>query len=208
MIKFFFCAALLVCARPCPAEAAADSEDQDIYYAPADAQDATATVQAGATAAVGSFYSRAVLKAFAWGQPSEPLLGVEVFLGGQFLGKTPLLLSEFLVSKPGYALTARLNGYEEASRPNFAVPQEGEIRVALLDKGAASWYSTPAWVLGLGLIAGSVAAYSNNSNTLGTTLLCSGVGLVTLVQGIVHFLHMPALRRDVQAYNDQAGAAP
>jgi hypothetical protein len=155
-----------------------------------------------------SYLSHAKLEPFEWGHPEKTLEGAELFLNGQFLGKSPLNLENFMVQRTTMALTARKDGYEEGERAQVKVPVEGSLRIALLSDNAASWYTTPAWLLGLCLIGGSVAAYSGGSGSTGIGLAAGGVGVITFSQLGARLLHMPALRRSVEEYNRRLEPAP
>jgi hypothetical protein len=125
------------------------------------------------------------------------------------MGKSPLELSGLLVGKPLVSVAARLSGYAEGLRPAVAIPREGEARVYLAGDSAAAWYTTPSWVLGLLMIAGSVAAYSQNnpeSSSTGIALLGSGVGVIAISQAVARFWHIPAAAKRAEAMN--AGREP
>jgi hypothetical protein len=200
-------------AQPQTASAGTGLEDQDIYYAPEESGEVSGEMGAsqgavGSLPGSASYLSHAKLLPFEWGHPDKPLEGVELFLNGQYLGKSPLSLDNFMVQRSALALTARKEGYEEGERAQVKVPVDGPLRIALLNENAASWYTTPAWLVGLGLIAGSVAAYSGGSGSTGIGLAAGGVGVIALSQLGARLLHLPALRRDVDAYNKQQEAAP
>jgi hypothetical protein len=210
MNKLRWMALLLLLA---PGAARADEvpagEDPDVYYAPEEVSE-TAAVLGGSAGSVAaspsagaSSMSHARLIPFAWGEPDKPLKGAELFLNGQYLGHSPLSLDSVLVSLKPMTLTAHLDGYEEAVRPAVIVPAEGELRVALLGEDAASWYTTPAWIVGLGMVAGSLAAYNNGNGTVGIALVGGGVAIITLTQLSARLFHLPSLRRDVEAYNQR-----
>jgi hypothetical protein len=180
-----------------------DFKPEDALYAP-EGESATAETSP-------SYYSSAKVIAFDSSRPAEALKDVEIFLDGAFVGKTPLELSGVLVNKPSFALTARVNGYEEAVRPAVQIPAQGELRVAMAGDNAASWYTAPSFVIGLGLIAGAVVAYSQNngsSSSVGASLVGSGLGLIGLSQAVARLFHLPALRRQAEDYNRKHEAAP
>jgi hypothetical protein len=225
MIKETFLALLLL--SPVPglraAEAAAQDaspsaasglQDEDIYYAPEEGGDASGELGAsqgavGSLPGSASYLSHAKLEPFEWGRPGQALEGVELFLNGQYLGKSPLSLDNYMVQRVTLPLTARREGYEEAERPQVKLPVEGPLRVALLSEGAARWYTTPAWILGLGLLGASVAVYNNGGNdNAGLGLAGGGLGVICVSQLWARFVHLPALRREVDAYNARMEAAP
>jgi hypothetical protein len=200
-------------AQPQAVSASTGLQDEDIYYAPEENGDASGEMGAsqgavGSLAGSASYLSHAQIVPFEWGHPERRLEGVELFLNGQYLGKSPLGLDNFMVQRSALALTARKEGYEEAERATVKVPVDGPLRIALLNENVASWYTTPSWLLGLGLIAGSVAAYSGGSGSTGIGLAGGGVGVIALSQLAARLLHLPALRRQVDAYNRQTEAAP
>jgi hypothetical protein len=188
-------------------------EDQDVYYAPEENGDASGEMGAsqgavGSLPGGASYLSHAKLMPFEWGHPDKPLDGVELFLNGQFLGSSPLSLDGYMVQRLQLTLGARKDGYEEAERAHVKIPVEGELRVALLNENAASWYTTPAWVLGLGLVVAAAAASNNGSGSTGVGLAGAGVGVIAISQLAARFFHLPALRRQVEAYNSRSEAAP
>lgn len=192
--------------------AAADSaalQDEDVYYAPLESQPAEGQPDAAEPAvklAPGAYLSRATLHAVDFSD-GRSLKGAELFLGSDYLGRSPLALQGLVVA-PGAELAVRMDGYHEASRPGLRLPAEGEVRVALLKEDPAGWYTTPAWVLGLGMLAGSVAVYRSDNTAPGLALVGGGVGLIALSQLAARFWHLPALRRDVDAYNAQPVPVP
>lgn len=206
--------AVLESAQPQSTSPAADAmEDEDVYYAPEEEGEASG-VMGGSQGAVGSlpgsasYVSHARLVPFQWGHPDKPLEDVELFLNGQYLGKSPVHLENYLVQRVQLTLTARREGYEEAERPKVSVPAEGDLRIAMMDEGAASWYTTPAWIVGLGLVAGAIGAYNGGSSTGGLALAGGGVGVIALSQLTARLVHLPAIRRDVEAYNQRYEPAP
>jgi hypothetical protein len=191
----------------------ADAEDQDVYYAPEESGDASGEMGAsqgavGSLPGSASYLSHARLVPFEWGHPDKALDGVELYLNGQFLGSSPLSLDGYMVQRTQLSLGARKDGYEESERANVKIPVEGDLRVALLSENAAGWYTTPAWLVGLGLILGAAAASNNGSGSTGVGLAGAGVGVIALSQLTARFIHLPALRRQVDAYNSKTEAAP
>ena len=195
-------------AAPVSPTAETGQQDDDVYYAPDVAEDgATGATPSAAVAQVqGAYVSRAQLHVIDFTSGHE-VNGAELFLGPDYLGRSPLTLKGLVVS-PGTELGARLDGYEEALRPGLHLPADGEVRVALLRENAASWYTTPAWVLGLGLLAASVAVYRSDNTGPGLALVGGGVGVIALSQLTARFMHLPALRRQVQDYNASPQAVP
>jgi hypothetical protein len=182
-------------------------EDKDIYYAPDVAEDAAAgTPTASVALPQGAYVSKARLSVFDFSSGKD-LKGAELFLGQDYLGRSPLVLQGLVVS-PGAELAARLDGYGEASRRALRLPAEGEVRLALLSENPAGWYTTPAWVVGLGLLAASVAVYRSDNTSPGLALVGAGVGVISLSQLTARFFHVPALRREVEDYNARPEAAP
>ena len=205
--------AVLESAQPQAVSGSAGMEDDDVYYAPEESGEVSGEMGAsqgavGSLPGSASYVSHAKLVPFEWGHPEKPLDDVELFLNGQFLGKSPLTLDGYMVQRAQMSLTARKDGFEESERPKVKLPVEGELRIALLNEGAASWYTTPAWIVGLGLVIASVTAYSAGSGNSGVALAGGGVGIIALSQIGAHFLHLPALRKEVEAYNQQAEPAP
>jgi hypothetical protein len=191
----------------------AGTPDSDVYYAPEESGDASGEMGAsqgavGSLPGSASYLSHARLLPFAWGHPDKPLDGVELYLNGQYLGNSPLSLDNYMVQRAQLVLGARKDGYEEAQREHVKIPVEGDLRVALLSDNAAGWYTTPAWVVGLGLILGAVAAYNDSNGSTGVGLAGAGVGVIALSQLTARFIHLPALRRQVDAYNAQTAPAP
>lgn len=193
--------------------AAGAMEDSDVYYAPEEEGESSG-VMGGSQGAVGSapgsasYLSHARIVPFEWGHPDEPLKDVELFLNGQFLGKSPVTLENYMVTHAQLDLSARKDGYEEAQRPKVGVPVDGELRIAMMDEGVASWYTTPAWIVGLGLVAGAVGAYNSGSSGTGLVLAGGGVSLIALAQLGARFFQLPALRHDVDEYNQRLEPAP
>jgi hypothetical protein len=192
---------------------AADSTDPDVYYAPEENGDASGEM-GGSQGAVGSlpgsasYLSHARVVPFEWGHPDKPLDGVDLFLNDHYVGSGTLTLDGYLVQRDALGLTAHKDGYEEALRPQVRVPMEGDLRVALLSDNAASWTTTPGWVIGLGLVVGSLLTYNSNGGNTGLGLLGGGVGVIAVTQLIARFIQMPALRHSVETYNQKQEPAP
>jgi hypothetical protein len=199
MRTFLIALALLA---PCFA-AAQDEEpytDADTLYAPEEASPTAET----AAAPAGSYYSEAVLRCFEAGDPSREIQGAELFLEGQYMGKSPLSLDRFLVAKPLTLFEARHADWGEGSRPGMRLPAEGEARIYLPGEGAARWYTLPGWVLGLGLIAGSAAVYaqrSESSTSAGTGMVIGGVALIGITQAVARLFHLPSLEKEARRLN-------
>ncbi len=187
--------------------AQAQEGEEGIYYGQTVAADATgATLPA---AAGGSYLSHARITAFAWGSPGQELKGAEVVLNGEYLGRSPLLLKGLLVDGGApVKLSLHLEGYSEGQRPAVHLPEEGDLRVALLDDNAEGWISTPAWIAGLGLVAASVLAYRSETSQVGLGLAGGGIAVIAVSQLLVRWLGQPALRRAVQAFNNRPEPAP
>lgn len=181
-------------------------KDEDVYYAPIEDQPegATPTVQAMAP---GAFVSQAKVSAFdiASGKPVED---AEIFLAGQYLGRSPLQLQGTVISKPLVALSARADGYDEGARDAVQVPAEGVVNIALANQHAAGWYTAPAWVVGLGLLVASAVVYDANNSAPGLAVAGGGLGIIALSQLSARFVHLPGLRRRAEAYNAQTAPAP
>lgn len=218
MIKALFMIVVLLlhpalrAAEGLSASAAGDGlSDEDVYYAPIDdgaAEPASATAQAPAQAASqGSVLSHARLFAYDI-RNGQPLEGAELFVDGAYQGRSPLRLSDLLVSKPLLPVSARLDGYDEGQRPGVAIPADGDVGVALASQSAASWYTTPAWVVGLGLLAVSAAVYDSNNSAPGLAAAGGGLAVISLSQLAARLLHLPALRRRAQAANGQSSPMP
>ncbi len=151
------------------------------------------------------YYSTATLGAFAWGSPGRPLPAA-LFLDGRLVGTSPVNLSRgVLVDKPGFALEAQLDGYEEALRPSVALPREGEVKVAMAPLHPGAWYSIPGICLGLGLAAaGFVAAGQGGAAPgAGTALIAAGAGLIG-VSYAVSWFQKSSVDRAVRRYNDSS----
>ena len=155
----------------------------------------------------GAFLSRASIHAFdiASGKAVE---GAEVFVAGAYLGRTPLQLKEHVVPKPQPPVAVRMDGYAEGLRPAVSVPADGQVAVALASDSSAGWYTTPAWVLGLGLLAASAAVYDANNSAPGLALAGGGMAVISLSQLAARFMHLPALRRKADAYNASPQPVP
>ena len=205
--------AVLETAQPQTVSAGTGLQDEDVYYAPEENGDVSGQMGAN-QGAVGSlpgsesYLSHATIIPFEWGHPERPLNDVELFLNNQYLGKSPLSLENFMVQHSTLSLTAHKNGYEEAERAQVQVPSQGSLRIAVLNENAASWYTTPAWLVGLGLMVGSIVAYSGGSGSTGIGLAAGGVGVISFSQLGARWVHMPALRREVNAYNQHLEPAP
>lgn len=189
-----------------PAAGAEELRDEDVYYAPIDdsADGATPSAQA---LPQGAYVSRARIHAFdiATGQAVD---SAELFLGGVYIGRSPLVLKEHVVGKPLPPLAARLDGYSEGERPAVDIPADGAAVVALASERSAGWYTTPAWVLGLGLLGASAALYDANNSGPGLALAGGGLAVISLSQLTARFVHLPGLRKRAEAYNASTVAAP
>lgn len=206
MNKALFAIFMLLAPLALAAEEAA-MQDQDVYYAPDVAEDSPdGATPTAAALPQGAYVSRAMLRAFDYSS-GKPLDGVELFLGHDYLGRSPLGLQGLVVGHDA-VLEARLEGYDEASRPGLRLPAEGEVSIALLRENPVGWYTTPSWVVGLGLLVGSVFVYRSDNPGPGLALVGGGVGLIALSQLAARFWHVPALRREVEAYNGRPEAAP
>ena len=184
---------------------ASPGEDDTRYFAP---EESTPTAQAAEGSA--SFYSSARVKVFAWPDPARLIDEAEVFIEGRFAGKSPLELSGALIAKPRVEVSARLEGIE-ALRPAVTFPREGELRVAMLDPDAGSWYSKPAFVASVAMLLGSLVSYAQQtpeSNNIGNGLVIGAVSLVAVTQGFLQWWHKPRLARGAAEYNAQSEAAP
>lgn len=195
------------------ANASADAlGDDDVYYAPIDdvAADTTEAVAASASAQTlpqGSFLSHARFYAYDL-STGKTLQGAELFMDGTYVGNSPLDLTDHLVGKPVLSLSARMDGYSEGLRPAVQFPAEGAVSVALVADNAASWYTTPAWVVGLGLLAASALTYDNNRPSSGLAAAGGGLAVISLSQLGARFIHLPALRRRAKAINEHSEPAP
>lgn len=201
MLKVFFL--LLALTKALNAEDS-DFKPEDALYAP---EELSSNAEAITALHGGSFYSTARITVTDFARPGILLEGAELFIEGQYLGKSPLEMSGFLINKPRVALSARLPGYDEALRPAVQFPAEGEVHIALLGDHAAAWYTTPSWVVGILMIGGAIAAYSQNNSgasQTGIALVCGGVGVIALSQAVARLFHLPALRRDLEALNSKA----
>jgi hypothetical protein len=182
-----------------------DFQPSDALYAPENASP-SAAAELRAT-----YYSTARLSVVDAGHGMRPLEGAELFIDGKYVGKSPLDLSGFLVDKPSVALSARLGGYNEALRPALSLPAEGEARIAMSGDNAASWYTTPAFVVGLLAMGGAVAVYAQNdpsTSDSGLALVCGGVAVIALSQAVAHFIHLPALEKSTAALNARPEPLP
>jgi hypothetical protein len=207
MLKIMFLALALAGAL---AAEEGEFKPEDALYAPEDvtgsAEDAASPAPQG-----GSFYSSAKIVVSDFSRPATLLEGAELFIDGQYLGKSPLQLSGLLISKPTVALSARLPGYDEALRPAVQFPAEGEVRISALGDNAVSWYTTQSWVVGLLMIGGAIAAYSQNSqegSQAGIALVGGGVAVIGISQAVARIFHLPALRRDLEALNAKPAPRP
>jgi hypothetical protein len=191
-----------------------DFQPADALYAPEDITYSAGTqAQAPAPQESASYYSQAKIVACDFGHGNRPLEGAEIFIEGQYVGKSPLSLTRFLIEKPEINMTARLEGYDEALRPAMHLPAEGEARIYLVGTNAASWYTVPSMVLGVLALGGSVAAYAQaqrhpGSSQLGLGLVLGGTGIIALSQIIAHGLHLPALSKRMQELNSKPEAQP
>jgi hypothetical protein len=194
----------------CPVLSAAEAaEEGDADYAPATEEEnpSLEEVQSSYLGMSSSYYSQARISAYDWARPQETLAGVDVFNQGRLLGKTPFTLEKFLVSSADMKLSANKRGYREVKLDSVEIPAEGEIRFAMLKSNPASFYTTPSFIAGLCMLAGSLAVYSQNSadsNALGLSLLGGGAGLICVTQVIARFGHIPWLEKQVASANRQA----
>lgn len=193
------------------AEVAPELRESDVYFAPEDLGEYTGQMGASSsvTLAAGTFYSRAHVRAYS-GVDRKLLDGTELFLDGQFIGKSPVELTEFLVARDRYPLTARLDGWSEAQRPAISVPRDGELRIYLAPEDAGAWYTLPGALGGMTLLVLGLVTYSNTNGgpQVGLSLAGAGVGLIALTQGLARYVHAPALRRQVERMNAGSEAAP
>lgn len=191
------------------AAAGADFQSSDVLYAPEDSSadmQVTQTTQAGA-----SYYSQARLVVFDFGHEDRLLDGAELFIDGQFMGNSPVTLNGFLVNKPKAVFSARLPGYRESARSNFALPAQGDVRIYLMGDNAAAWYTTPSFVVGLIAMGASIFAYSQNqsgSSNAGLSLAIGGAGVIALSQSIAHFIYLPGLEKKMARKNSSSEALP
>lgn len=184
------------------AEEDSDFGPGDVLYAPEEM-----TGSAEAVASSGSYYSSARISVGDYASGMQGLKGAEIFVDGVFVGKSPLELSGVLISKPQSAVSARLDGYDEALRAAVRIPMEGELKIAMSGDRAASWYTLPSWVAGLAMFGGAIAAYAQNSSSSSATgmgLVIGGVGVIAISQGIARIFHLPSLRDEVERVNAKA----
>ncbi|HTB35010.1 MAG TPA: hypothetical protein VK842_09110 [bacterium] len=194
-------------ARPAwAADAAADlspaAGDDGMYYAPVD--DSPAAQLSGG----GSLLTRARISPFAWGSPGRGLDLVEIYVDGNYLGRTPLSLGGMVVDAAGVSLGARAEGYEDALRPRVRLPDDGPVAVAMLPSDAAWPVTTPGWALGLGLVAAGMLVYRSDAPATGLSLAAGGLLSVGLTQLWARWVSMPALRARVDAYNASPDPEP
>lgn len=202
-------------AAPKAVSANADAlSDDDVYYAPIDdnASDTADAVAVGDSVSAqalpqGSFLSHARFYAYDL-STGRTLQGAELFIDGVYVGTSPLDLTDHLVGEPVLPLSARMNGYSEGLRPAVQFPAEGAVSVALVSDSAASWYTGPAWVVGLGLLAASALVYDSNNAAPGLAAAGGGLAVISLSQLEARFIHLPALRRRAKAINARSEAAP
>jgi hypothetical protein len=178
-----------------------------IYYAPVDDSPAAASAEAQAGGG-GSLLSRAKIVPFAWGHPGLGLDSVELYVDGQYLGRSPLSLDSRVVDAAGVSLDARADGYEDALRPRVRLPADGSVAVALLPRDAAWPVTTPGWILGLGLVAAGMLVYRSDTPGPGLALASGGLLSVALTQLWARWIRLPALRAKVAAYNGSPDPAP
>jgi hypothetical protein len=91
------------------------------------------------------------------------------------------------------------------------LPTQGDARIYLLGDNAASWYTTPCFVLGLLAMGGSIISYSQNSpnsSNVGLSLVIGGAGIIALSQIVAHFIHLPSMEKHLDEKNGQAEALP
>lgn len=183
--------------------------DEDVYYGPVE-DDAGAAEGVSASAEPlpqGSYLSHASIEAVD-ARSGEPLEGAELFLDGVYLGASPLTLAGRVIDRPLLPLAARKEGYTEGLRPGVAVPEDGVLKVAMAPTTAARWYTQPAWVIGLGLLAASAVVYDSKAPGAGLALVSGGVGVISLSQLAARYVHLPALRRKAERWNAGAQADP
>jgi len=189
---------------PAAADTAGAMDPADVYYGPSDDDGATPD----AAESKGLYISRARISAFAWGSPGVELPDADLVLNGAYIGRSPLQLKGMVVDKPLSILSATLPGYEAGLRPALRMPADGDVKVAVLSDNAAGWYTAPAWAVGLGLVVASVFVYRSESTSSSLALAGGGVAVIAAAQLAANLLHLPALRRAVQAYNARPDAVP
>lgn len=185
-----------------------DYQPSDTYYAPAPESPAAATAEEGLQA---SYYSTAHLDVVELGNPQKKVSGVELFIDGHYVGMSPLDLSGYLMNKSSVSLSSHLDGYGDATRPNFQLPAQGEVQLVMANDDAVDWYTIPCYVLGLLMVAGGPAVYAeNNSNSdeVGLGLVIGGLAVVLVSQLIAHQLQIPSMRQAAKTLNAKPDPIP
>lgn len=179
-------------------------DDPDVYYAPDDeaAEPLSPTAQSP-----GSFVSRASIQAYDVAD-GRVLEGADLFLQGAFIGRSTLDLGGRVIDKPVVELDARLADCEDASRPAVALPAEGTVRIAMVSRRSARWYTAPGWAIGLGLLAAAAVVYDSHNTGPGLALVGGGVATIGLSQIMARLVHLPGLRRRAEALNARREPAP
>jgi hypothetical protein len=191
------------------ADEAQDFQPGDALYAPeGESGTAEASPDAGLNA---SYYSTCRISVVDLGHAGRPMQGVDLFIDGQFVGKSPLELSGFYINRPTLRLSAQMDGYHDAERPAVRIPPEGETRIVMVGDNAAGWYTTPSWVAGILLLGGAMAAYSQNradSTAVGNAMIGSGLGVILLSQAWARLFHLPGLDREAARANARSEPLP
>jgi hypothetical protein len=185
-----------------------DYQPSDTYYAPAPESAAAATPEEGLQA---SYYSTAHIDVVELGNPQKKVPGVELFIDGHYVGMSPLDLSGYLMNKSSVSLSSHLDGYSDATRPNFHLPAQGEVQVVMANDAAVDWYTLPCYVLGLLMVAGGPAVYAeNNSNSdeVGLGLVIGGLAVVLVSQLIARQIQIPAMRQAAKTLNAKPDPIP
>lgn len=157
-----------------------------------------------------SYASETVVRIYDFSRPDRFLKDVDLFADGKRLGKSPVTLERFVVNTSGLSFSAYKSGYRELKIKNMVFPRAGEMRLAIVKKNPASFYTTPAFVIGLGLITGSFIAYaqkSEESSLAGVSLLSGGLGLIGFTQVIARFAHIPFIEKKARQANEKAASA-
>ena len=173
-----------------PGQAAGDAET-----APANAEQVLKQLRR-------NFMSEAQVRVHPLDNPGLSLDGFNVFLDDLLVGQSPLQLDAFLVSKDSYNLSVEKSGWQEASRPDLSLLPDGVIEIAVIRNNPSRWYTIPAFGLGAASLVGSLVSYRQpDGERAGLGLLIGGVAIMAVTQLLARFVHGPASKQKVKAYN-------
>ena len=149
----------------------------------------------------GSYYSQVEIESRSW--PDDRVLsGTEVFVNGRFAGETPLRLNQFCQADQNEKLLLRHRNYFDIQEIELNLPAEGRMEFYLASRRAASWYTLPAFVVGLVLSGAALAVWeSKGENTAGMSLLGAAVISISFSQIYARFWDLPVKKEEADKKN-------